>query len=166
MLEILKFPDPRLNLKADPVVNFDNELKLTTEKMLATMYHYEGVGLAAIQVDIQQSITVIDVSEQGNEPLILINPQIIETSGSQTSDEGCLSFPSIRITVTRPEYLTVKAQDLNGNEFTLHAKEFLAKCIHHECEHLVGQVFIKDLSRLRQHLILKKLKKHQQQYAE
>lgn len=132
--------------------------------MLATMYAAEGVGLASIQVNIQKSITVIDISPEGNQPQIFINPKIISTQGSQTSDEGCLSFPEIKIKVTRPQTLVVKAQDLTGKEFTLEAQDFLAKAIHHECEHLDGEVFIKDLSRLRQNLITKKLQKQKRLY--
>lgn len=163
MLEILTYPDPRLNLKAQQVTKFDQDLKKTVDAMLATMYAAEGCGLASIQVNIQKSITVIDVSEDGSAPLILINPEIIATEGFQTSEEGCLSFPEIRIKVTRPQSLTVRAQDLHGETFTLDAHNFLAKCIDHECEHLSGQVFIKDLSRLKQNLILKKLAKYQKE---
>lgn len=165
MLEILKYPDPRLNLKANPVTKFDNELKEIVDKMFETMYAAEGCGLASIQVNIQQSITVIDISEEANEPLVLINPVITEEHGTQTSEEGCLSFPEIRIKVSRPEQIKVKAQDINGEEFTIEADGFLAKCIHHECEHLAGEVFIKDLSRLKQNLILKKLQKNYKQHA-
>lgn len=166
MLEILQYPDPRLNLKAEPVTVFDKELKSTVDKMFATMYHAEGVGLAAIQVNIQQSITVIDISENRDEPIVLINPEIFKTEGVQTSEEGCLSFPEIRIKVTRPQKLSVKAQDIHGKEFIIDAQDFFAKCIHHECEHLAGEVFIKDLSRLKQNLIIKKLQKQQRLYAE
>lgn len=165
MLEILTYPDPRLNLKAVPVTKFDAELKTIVDQMLATMYEAEGCGLASIQVNIQKSITVLDVSEDGTQPVILINPEIIHTQGSQTSDEGCLSFPDIRIQVTRPQTLTVKAQDVTGKEFTLTASDFFAKAIHHECEHLSGEVFIKDQSRLKQNMILKKLQKLKNQHA-
>lgn len=164
MLEILTYPDPRLNLKAKPVTKFDKDLKLIVDNMLATMYDAQGCGLASIQVNIQQSITVLDISEDGTNPIVLINPEITKINGTQTSDEGCLSFPDIRIKVTRPQSLIVKAQDINGKEFELEAEDFFAKAIHHECEHLDGQVFIKDLSRLKQSMILKKLKKYQNQY--
>jgi peptide deformylase len=165
MLEILTYPDPRLNLKAVPVTKFDAELKLLVDQMLETMYAAEGCGLASIQVNIQKSITVLDVSEDASNPVILINPEIIQTEGSQTSEEGCLSFPEIRIQVTRPQKLIVKAQDLTGKEFTLTATDFFAKAIHHECEHLAGEVFIKDQSRLKQNMILKKLEKIKKQHA-
>lgn len=164
MLEILTYPDPRLNHKAIPVTKFDSHVKKIVDKMLATMYEAEGVGLASIQVNIQERITVIDISPEGNQPQILINPEIIFTNGFQTSDEGCLSFPEIRIKVTRPQSLIVKAQDLTGKEFTIEAQDFLAKAIHHECEHLDGEVFIKDLSRLKQNLIVKKLLKQKRIY--
>lgn len=166
MLEVLKYPNPKLALRAQPVTQFDTDLRKTVEQMFATMYAEDGCGLAAIQVGIQQKIIVIDISNDGNEPLILINPEITSTSGSQTSDEGCLSFPGLRINVTRPLNLTVKAQDLDGKEFTLNATEFLAKCIDHECEHLDGQVFIKNLSRLKLHLALKKLERYKKNYVE
>lgn len=165
MLEILTYPDPRLNLKAEPVTKFDVDLKKLVDNMFATMYDADGAGLASIQVNIQKSITVIDVSEHRDEPLVLINPEITEIFGSQTSDEGCLSFPDVRIKVSRPQKLIVKAQDINGKEFTMEAEDFLAKCIHHECEHLDGQVFIKDLTRLRQNLILRRLQKLKKQNA-
>lgn len=165
MLEILTYPDPRLNLKAVPVSKFDSALKSIVDQMLETMYAAEGCGLASIQVNIPQSITVLDVSEDGSNPVILINPEIIQTEGLQTSEEGCLSFPDIRIQVSRPQTLMVKAQDLTGKEFTLTASDFFAKAIHHEYEHLLGQVFIKDQSRLKQNLILKKLQKLKNSHA-
>jgi peptide deformylase len=102
MLEVLKYPNPKLALRAQPVTQFDTDLRKTVEQMFATMYAEDGCGLAAIQVGIQQKIIVIDISNDGNEPLILINPEITSTSGSQTSDEGCLSFPGLRINVTTP----------------------------------------------------------------
>lgn len=159
MLEILTYPDPRLLLKAQAVTTFDQELADIVEQMAMTMYEANGCGLASIQVNIQKSITVIDVSTTGNELLVLINPVIISHSGTQTSMEGCLSFPELNIKVTRPLNLVVKAQDLNGKELQINACDFLAKCIHHELEHLDGQVFIKDLSRLKLNLALKKLEK-------
>ncbi len=166
MLEVLKYPDPRLNLKAVPVTQFDSELKKQVDQMLATMYKEEGCGLASIQVNIQKSIVVLDVTNDYSNTQILINPQIVSESGSQTGEEGCLSFPGLRIKVTRPLELVVKAQDLRGEEFTIHAKDFLAKCIHHECEHLSGEVFIKNLSRLKLHLALKRLEKYKLANAE
>lgn len=159
MLEILTYPDPRLLLKAQTVNTFDQELADTVEQMATTMYAANGCGLASIQVNIQKSITVIDVSPTGNDLLVLINPVIISHSGKQTGMEGCLSFPELSIKVTRPLNLVVKAQDLNGKEIEINASDFLAKCIHHELEHLDGQVFIKDLSRLKLNLALKKLEK-------
>lgn len=163
MLEILTYPDPRLNLKAEPVSKFDADLKAIVESMFETMYDSDGCGLASIQVNIQKSITVIDISEEKDSPLVLINPIITHSEGRQTSNEGCLSFPDIRIKVTRPEKLSIKYQDINGKDLSLDADDFLAKCIHHELEHLDGNVFIKDLSRLRQNLILKKLAKLKKQ---
>ena len=165
MLEVLKYPDPRLTIKAVPVTNFDFDLKKNVDQMLATMYKEEGCGLASVQVNIRQSIVVLDLPDITNIQ-ILINPQIVSESGSQTGEEGCLSFPGLRIKVTRPLELIVKAQDLNGEEFTIHAKDFLARCIHHECEHLNGEVFIKDLSRIKLHLALKRLEKHKAANAE
>lgn len=166
MLEVLKYPDPRLLIKAQKVTKFDADLKKKVDQMLVTMYKEEGCGLASIQVNIQQSIVVLDVSQDYSDTKILINPEIIYQSGSQTGEEGCLSFPGLRIKVTRPLELTVKAQDLNGDEFTIDAKDFLAKCIHHECEHLNGEVFIKDLSRLKLHMALKRLEKYQKTHVE
>ncbi len=166
MLEILKYPDSRLNLIAQPVTKFYSDLKNLADQMLTTMYQSEGCGLAAIQLNIQQSIIVLDISHDCSVPQIFINPKITSETGTQTGDEGCLSFPGIRIKVTRPKELVVEYQDLSGDKHTLNADDFLAKCIHHECEHLSGQVFIKDLSRLKLHMALRKLEKHKKNYVE
>ncbi len=166
MLEILTYPDPRLNLIAKPVTEFNSKLKHIVDQMFAIMHQKEGCGLASIQVNIQKSIIVLDISRDYTDPKVLINTKILSASGSQNSEEGCLSFPGIRINVKRPKELVVQAQDIHGNTFTLEASDFLARCIHHECEHLAGEVFIKDLSRLKLHMALKKLEKHKKYHAE
>lgn len=161
MLHILTYPDPRLHLKAEPVVEFNAELKQIAKDMIATMYNSNGVGLASIQVNIQKALFIMDLSEEGNNPQVFVNPKIIKQEGSQTNKEGCLSFPDITIKVTRPKTIEVEYQDLNGNYHKQTGSDLFAQCVHHECEHLSGEVFIKDLSRLKLNMVLRKLKKHQ-----
>ena len=166
LLKILEFPDPRLRTRAEKVTRFDQGLKSITEDMLETMYEARGIGLAATQVDIHERIIVIDVSEEGNEPLVFINPTIVETSGEeQAFEEGCLSVPGFRETVSRPENVTIKAQDINGVEFQKECEDLLAVCIQHEMDHLEGKLFVDYLSSLKRQRIRKKLEKAHRQSA-
>jgi len=166
LLKILEFPDPRLRTRAEKVTRFDKGLKGITEDMLETMYEARGIGLAATQVDIHERIIVIDVSEEGNEPLVFINPTIVETSGEeQAFEEGCLSVPGFRETVSRPENVTIKAQDINGVEFQKECEGLLAVCIQHEMDHLEGKLFVDYLSSLKRQRIRKKLEKAHRQSA-
>ncbi len=160
ILTVLRFPDPRLRTKAQPVA----EITATTEKiiddMLVTMYEAKGVGLAATQVDIHQRIVVMDTSEESNQPLVLINPEIIATSDETSiNEEGCLSVPGSYAKVTRHNTCSVKALDRHGEEFTLNASELQSICIQHEIDHLNGVLFVDYLSPLKRQRIQKKLEK-------
>jgi len=158
-LEILKYPDQRLKLEAKQVTEFDADLEKTANDMLKTMYFRSGCGLAAIQVNIQKQIFTMDISVDGNEPYVIINPKIINQEGEQTCKEGCLSFPNLVIEVTRPKKLTIEYNNTKGELLTLKAEDFMAQCIHHEMEHLAGHVFIENLSNLRLQLALRKYNK-------
>jgi peptide deformylase len=158
-LEVLRFPDERLRTVAEPVTEVNDEIRQIVKDMLETMYDENGIGLAATQVDIHKRIVVIDVSEEGNEPLVLINPEIIAKDGSTISEEGCLSVPQSYAKVDRAEQVTVKALNENGEEFTYEADGLLAICTQHELDHLMGKLFIDYLSPLKRQRIRKKLEK-------
>ena len=142
-----------------PVEAFTPELQQIVDDMFETMYAEEGIGLAATQVDIHQRIIVIDVSENREEQLVLINPEILEQSGSTGIEEGCLSVPGNRALVPRAEWVKVRAQDRHGNTFELEADDLLAICIQHEMDHLVGKLFVDYLSPLKRQRIRQKLEK-------
>ncbi|CAI8807865.1 peptide deformylase [Methylocaldum szegediense] len=165
ILTILEFPDDRLRKKAAPVAEVDESIKRLVDDMFETMYAAPGVGLAATQVNVQKRIVVIDVSEEKNNPVCLINPEIVEKSGSEEMDEGCLSVPGVFEKVTRAETVKVRALDRNGDAFELEADGLLAVCIQHEIDHLDGKLFVDYLSPLKRQLIRKKLKKEQRQRA-
>lgn len=158
-LEVLRFPDERLRTVAQAVPDVNDEIREIIKDMLETMYDENGIGLAATQVNIHQRIVVIDVSEERNEPLVLINPQIIKKAGSTVSEEGCLSVPHSYAKVDRAETVTVAALNEEGNEFIIDADELLAICIQHELDHLQGKLFIDYLSPLKRQRIRKKLEK-------
>lgn len=159
ILTILEFPDERLRKKAAVVKVIDDTIKKLADDMLETMYEARGVGLAATQVNIQQRIIVIDVSEEKNEPLFFINPEIIEKDGSEESEEGCLSVPGFYEKVKRAEHITVKALDRDGKPFELEARDLLAVCIQHELDHLEGKLFVDYISSLKRQRIKSKLEK-------
>jgi len=159
LLEILHFPDPRLRLKAEPVAQVDDRIRQTVEDMLETMYQAPGIGLAATQVNIQEQIIVIDVSEQKNDPLCLINPKILEKDGIEEMQEGCLSVPGFYENVTRAEKIKISALNPQGETFELEANDLLAVCIQHEMDHLDGKLFVDYLSPLKRQRIKKKLLK-------
>lgn len=159
LLKILHFPDPRLQQVAQPVPVVDDTLRQLAADMAETMYAAPGIGLAATQVDRQVSLVVIDVSEEKNQLLTFINPEILSRAGAKEGEEGCLSVPGIYDKVTRAEQLRVRALDLNGQPFELEAEGLLAVCIQHEIDHLQGRVFVDYLSRLKQARIRKKLLK-------
>lgn len=164
-LTILEFPDPRLRTKAQPVTVFDAALKQLAADMLETMYEAPGIGLAATQVNVHKQLLVLDVSDEKNQPMILVNPKILEREGSQTYQEGCLSVPGIFADVDRADRVRVEAQDVEGKSFTLDVDGLLAVCIQHEMDHLVGKLFVDYLSPLKRELVKKKLEK-QRRHAE
>ncbi|NMG02377.1 peptide deformylase [Azoarcus taiwanensis] len=159
LLPILRYPDPRLHLKAKPVEQVDDEIRRLVDDMAETMYEAPGIGLAAIQVNVQKRVIVIDVSEDKSSLMALINPVIVERRGEQTCEEGCLSVPGIYEKVTRAEEVTVEALDRDGQAFRIEADGLLAVCIQHEIDHLDGKVFVEYLSSLKLNRIKTKLAK-------
>ncbi len=159
ILEILHFPDPRLRKKARPVVQVDDQVRQTVDDMFETMYSAPGIGLAATQVNIQQRILVVDVSEAKNQPLCLINPEITYREGEEVMEEGCLSVPGVFEQVSRAERIQFRALDLHGNPFEKAADGLLAVCIQHEIDHLDGKLFVDYLSSLKRQRIRKRLEK-------
>ena len=161
LLEILHFPDPRLRKKAQPVDKVDDHVRQTVSDMFETMYDAPGIGLAATQVNIQQQIIVMDVSDAKDAPLCLINPEILTKEGDEEMQEGCLSVPGVFENVQRAEKITVKALDQNGNSVTHEVDGLLAVCVQHEMDHLEGKLFVDYLSPLKRERIKKKLLKQQ-----
>ncbi|HHX11972.1 MAG TPA: peptide deformylase [Clostridiales bacterium] len=139
---IREIGDSVLNKVSKEVKDVNKKLLVLIDDMLDTMYDAGGVGLAAPQVGVLKRVVVIDVSEEGNEPLILINPVIIESSGEQTGDEGCLSVPGKVGTVTRPDYVKVRAYDRDMQEYTIEGTELLARALSHEIDHLEGELYV------------------------
>ena len=164
-LDILTFPDPRLRIRATPVTRVDAEVKRIVSDMLETMYAAPGIGLAAIQVNIPKRIIVMDVSEGKDRPLCLINPEILERSGEEQMDEGCLSVPGFYEPVTRAERVRVRALERDGEPFELDADGLLAVCIQHEIDHLEGKLFVDHISALKRLRIRHKLEKERRQNA-
>ena len=165
ILNILRYPDPRLYEKAEPVTEVDESVRALVADMAETMYAAPGMGLAATQVDVQKRIVVIDASQSRDRLLALINPEIVAREGVQYCEEGCLSVPGIYEAVERAERVTVRALGLDGKPFTLAAEGMLAVCIQHELDHLEGKVFVDYLSRLKQQRIRAKLQKQVRQTA-
>lgn len=159
ILEVLRFPDERLRTKAAEVTQIDDSIREIVNNMFETMYEENGIGLAATQVNIHQRIVVINVTEDKEEALVLINPEITKKDGSKISEEGCLSVPTAYAKVDRAETVTVKAQNEKGETFELDADGLLAVCIQHELDHLNGVLFIDYLSPLKRQRIRKKLEK-------
>ena len=159
ILNILKYPDKRLRTIAKPVVNVDETIKQQVKDMFETMYEAPGIGLAATQVNFHQRIIVIDISDQCNEPICLINPEILEESGEIQCEEGCLSVPDYYENVVRANDIKVKALNQNGEPFELEANEMLSVCIQHEIDHLNGILFVDHLSKLKQKRLKKKTEK-------
>ena len=155
----MHYPDPRLHTVARPVAAVDERIRRLIQDMAETMYAAPGIGLAATQVDVHQQVVVIDISESRSQLLVLVNPQIVDSSGTQEYEEGCLSVPGIYETVRRAERVRVEALDALGQPFSLEAEGLLAVCIQHEIDHLKGKVFVERLSQLKQVRIRNKLKK-------
>lgn len=177
VLEILKYPDPRLREVSEPVKKFDAELKKFAQDLMDTMYAENGIGLAAAQVGVLKRMLVIDTRPRDLEgryeknvmtdlegkvtqPLIIINPEIVKGTGKTTYDEGCLSVPSFYETVERHQYIELKYQDLDGKEHLLKTDGLLAICIQHEMDHLEGTLFIDHLSYVKSNKIKNQIKKH------
>ncbi|MFZ6861813.1 peptide deformylase [Undibacterium sp. Ji67W] len=166
ILNILRYPDPRLHKKAKPVTVFDENLKKLIADMAETMYDAPGVGLAASQVDVHEQLVVIDTSETNDQLQVFINPEIIWASEEKkVYDEGCLSVPGVYDGVERPAEVKVKALDANGNPFEIHADGLLAVCIQHEMDHLLGKVFVEYLSPLKRNRIKTKMIKEEREIA-
>ena len=168
LLPILEFPDPRLRTKAaplEPAHLADPAFQRLVDDMFETMYEAPGIGLAASQVDVHQRFMVIDVSEEKNRPLVFVNPEILERSGEQVYQEGCLSVPNIFADVTRANEILVRALDRNGQSFELRVDGLLAVCIQHEMDHLEGKLFVDYLSPLKREMVRKKLAKARRQAA-
>lgn len=163
ILDIVRFPDERLRTVAEPVTQFDDELRQFINDMFETMYNDQGIGLAATQVDVHKRIITIDIEGDKTNQIVLINPEIIESSGETGIEEGCLSIPGCRGFVPRKEKLTVKAFNPQGEEFTLEAQDLLAICIQHEIDHLNGVLFVDYLSPLKRQRIKEKMLKLQKQ---
>jgi len=159
ILNILKYPDKRLRTIAKPVVSVDETIKQQVKDMFETMYEAPGIGLAATQVNFHKRIIVIDISDQCNEPICLINPEIIEKSGEIEWEEGCLSVPDYYENVIRANDVKVQALNQYGETFELEASEMLSVCIQHEIDHLDGILFVDHLSKLKQKRLKKKTEK-------
>ena len=159
LLPILRFPDPRLKQIADPVQKIDDSIRWLVRDMAETMYEAPGIGLAATQVDVHLQVIVIDPSETRDQLLVLLNPELVQSEGSQVCEEGCLSVPGIYDKVKRAEHVVVRYLDLDGNSKTIEAEGMLAVCLQHEMDHLQGRVFVEHLSVLKQMRIKSKLAK-------
>jgi peptide deformylase len=158
---IVKFGNPVLEKPAEPVTEFNNELKELVEDMFASMYQAKGVGLAAPQIGISKRLAVIDVTfkEDPDAKLVLANPEIIHKEGKQTQSEGCLSIPEFRENVTRPKKVTIRAQDVNGNWYEKTGEDLLARAFLHETDHLNGKLYISHISALKRDLMKRKIRK-------
>lgn len=166
LLPILEFPDPRLRTVAEPVTEFNDELRQLIKDMFETMYDAPGIGLAATQINVHQRIITIDTSEEKNDPLVVINPQVeILTDETEKLQEGCLSVPGFYEDVVRPNRIRLTAQDEQGKTYTLDADDLLAVCIQHEIDHLEGKLFVDYLSPLKRTRIRSKLDKLHRQKA-
>ena len=161
--EIVKYPEPVLSKRGQPVTVFDDKLKTLVEEMFESMYAAQGIGLAAPQIGLSQRLTVIDISfkKDPEAKIVLINPEVIEREGKQLEEEGCLSLPEIREKVKRAAWVKVRAQDVEGNWFEIEGEELLSRALQHEIDHLDGILFIDHLSRLKRDLIKNKIKKMQ-----
>lgn len=159
VLPILEYPHPHLRKVAQRVEHFDDALRRLVEDMFETMYQAPGIGLAATQVDVHRRVAVVDVSEGKDQPLVLINAEIIEAGGVEEMEEGCLSIPGVQEKVARRAWVRVRHQGLDGAEHLLEADGLLAVCIQHELDHLEGRLFIDHLSPLKRERALKKYEK-------
>ncbi|MDE2219415.1 MAG: peptide deformylase [Gammaproteobacteria bacterium] len=162
-LTILEFPDPRLRTRAAPVQVFDAALAQLIDDMFETMYAAPGIGLAATQVNVHRRLIVIDISDAHDEPQVFINPEILERSGSELSEEGCLSVPEVYEPVERAAKVRVRAQDRAGQFFERELDGLLAVCLQHELDHLEGKLFVDYLSSLKRERIRRRLEKERRE---
>ena len=158
-LTVLHFPDPRLRKKAKPAAAVDDGIKQLSQDMLETMYAENGIGLAASQVNVQQRVVVMDLSAERDTPVTLINPEIMETTGSEEMEEGCLSVPGFSDVVQRAEKISYRYLNLDGEVIEDKADGLRAVCIQHEIDHLDGKLFIDYLSPIKKQRIRKKIEK-------
>ena len=166
LLEILKFPDPKLRIVAKPVEQVDDTLQPLIDDMFETMYDANGIGLAATQVNVHQRVVVMDLSEGRDQPQVFINPEVTVLGDEMADyDEGCLSIPGFQETISRPTNISVKALDREGNAFEMQPDGLLAVCIQHELDHLNGKLFVDYLSALKRKRIKTKLEKQQKRRA-
>lgn len=165
ILDILHFPDPRLRNKAKPVAEVDDGVRKLVDDMFETMYQAPGIGLAAIQVNVPLRVVTIDISEERDQPLALINPEILERDGIEEMNEGCLSVPGVYEKVQRADHIRFRALDRDGEPFEMEAQGLLAVCVQHEIDHLDGKLFVDYLSSLKRQRIRKKLEKEARQAA-
>ncbi len=158
---IVLYGDPVLETVAEPVKHFDAALQKLIDEMFESMYAAHGVGLAAPQIGVSKRLAVIDVTfnEDPEQKLVLVNPQIIKTEGHQRGNEGCLSLPEFRESVTRPKHVTVRAQDAKGDWFEKTGEDLLARALMHETDHLDGKLYITHVSALKRDLIRRKVRK-------
>ena len=158
--KVLHYPDLKLKVVAKPIENIDGALQALIDDMFETMYENYGCGLAATQIDVPLHLVTIDFSRDRSKPIVMINPEIIESSGKHTEEEGCLSFPGIGVPVERAEYVKVKALNRHGKEFTIDGKgDYFSACLQHEIDHLKGRTLADYVSPLKQHFIRKKIEK-------
>ena len=160
-LKILHFPDPRLRIKARPVARVDQNIRRLIDDMFETMYAAPGIGLAATQVNVARRVITLDVSENKDQPVCLINPEILAREGAEQMEEGCLSVPGVYELVERAEKVRVRALNRDGESFEIDAEGLLAVCIQHEIDHLDGKLFVDYLSEMKRSRIRKKLEKQQ-----
>jgi len=158
-LDIVLYPDEGLREVCKPVPEMTDELDKLIDEMFYTMYDAPGIGLAAPQVAVQQRLIVVDISETKDEPIALLNPEIVKTAGKITWEEGCLSIPGIYAKVDRPSDILVRGMDRDGKTIEFEANELLAVCIQHELDHLKGKLFVDYLSPLKRQRLLKKIEK-------
>ncbi len=163
ILDILHFPDPRLRNRAKAVTEVNDSTRRLVDDMFETMYEAPGIGLAATQVNVAKQVVVIDLSEEKNQPLCLINPEILEKDGVEQMEEGCLSVPGVYEPVTRAAHIRVQAINRDGEPFEMQAEGLLAVCIQHEMDHLAGKLFVDYLSSLKRQRIRKRLEKEGRQ---
>ena len=162
LLEILQYPDPRLRIKAQPITNIDAELRRIVDDMYETMYEKQGLGLAGTQVNIHKQIFTMDLSETRDQPVCVLNPEIVSQEGMQYDYHGCLSVgASIADKIKRAATLRLRGMDLDGKTFEWDLEGVAAICVQHEVDHLNGMLFIDHLSRLKQERIRIKIEKHQ-----